>query len=262
MIPQAHIFLLHPQLQQPIPAEGTPVGKPLQIGARLAEKFQLHLLKFPDTEDEVAGSDFIPEAFAHLGHAEGQLFAGGALHVLEVDENALGGFRPQIHLVFRILGDALMGAEHQVELADIGKIVAAAVGAADVMLLDEFHHPLIAPAVRDGTVEILDQLVGAMTAFAVPAIHQRVGESAHMAGSHPHLPVHQDGAVQPDIGGAFLNEFLPPCALDVVFQLHAQRAVIPGVGETAVDIRAGIDEAAALTERDDFLHGFVRVVHV
>ena len=132
------------------------------------------------------------------------------------------------------------------------RIVAAAVRAGDAVLPDEFHHLLIGPAVGHGAVVILNQLVGAMPAFTVPAIHQRIGKPAHMTGGDPYFPVHQDGAVQPDIGGAFLDELLPPGALNVVFQLHSQWAVIPGVGQAAVDIRAGIDKAAALAERNDF----------
>ena len=63
-------------------AEGAPVVEPLQIGAGLAEELQLHLLELPGTEDEVAGGDFIAEGLADLADAEGQLLAGGTLHIL------------------------------------------------------------------------------------------------------------------------------------------------------------------------------------
>ena len=99
-----------------------PIGKPFQVGVGLAEELQLHLLKLPDTEDEVAGGDLVAEALADLGNAEGQLFPGGALHVLEVDEDALGGFGPEIDLALGVLGHALEGLEHQVELTDLGEI--------------------------------------------------------------------------------------------------------------------------------------------
>ena len=57
----------------------------------------------------------------------GQLFAGGALDVGEVDKDALRGLGAQVNLVFRVLGDALEGLEHQVELADVGEVLLAAV---------------------------------------------------------------------------------------------------------------------------------------
>ena len=41
--------------------------------------------------------------------------------------------------------------------------------------------------------------------------------------------------------------------------LHAQGAVVPGVGQAAVDLRAGEHKAAALTQGDDFFHGFLGV---
>ena len=57
-----------------------------------------------------------------------------------------------------------------------------------------------------------------------------------MAGGHPGLGVHEDGGVQTHVVGVLLHEFLPPGLLDVVLQLHAQGAVVPRVGQAAVDL--------------------------
>ena len=43
----------------------------------------------------------------------------------------------------------------------------------------------------------------------------------------------------------------PPLLLDVLLQLHAERAVVPGGAGAAVDLAGGEDEAAALAEGDD-----------
>jgi hypothetical protein len=86
--------------------------------------------------------------------------------------------------------------------------------------------------------EVLDELVRAEALVALAAVHERVGEAAQMAGGHPGLRVHQDGGVQTHVVGVLLHEFLPPGALDVVLELHAQRAVVPGVGKAAVDFAA------------------------
>jgi len=43
----------------------------------------------------------------------------------------------------------------------------------------------------------------------------------------------------------------PPLALDVLLQLHPERAVVPGRAGTAVDLPAGEDEPPALGEADD-----------
>ncbi len=85
--------------------------------------------------------------------AEGQLLAGGALDVVEVDEDALGRLGTQVHGVLRVLGDALEGLEHQVELADVGQVVLAAGGAGDVVLLDEVLHLALAEGV-DGLAQL------------------------------------------------------------------------------------------------------------
>ena len=244
-------------------AEGAPVLEPLQISAGLAEKFQLHLLELPDTEDEVAGGDLVAESLAHLAHAEGQLAPGGALGVDEVGEDALRRLRPQIHGVLGVLGDALERLEHQVELPDVGEIVLAAAGAGDVVLLDEVLHLLLGEGI-DGlgqlhavlAAPILNELVRPEPLLALPAVHQRIGEAGQMAAGHPGLGVHEDGGVLPHVVGILLNELLPPRLFDVVLQLHAQRTVVPGVGQTSVNFRAGKDEAPVFAQSHDLVHGF------
>ena len=107
MVPETQVLVLHVQIQQPLVAEVSPVLKPLQIGAGLAEELQLHLLELTGAEGEVARRDLIAEGLADLADAEGQLPAGGTLDVVEVDKNALGRFRTQIDGIFRILRNAL-----------------------------------------------------------------------------------------------------------------------------------------------------------
>ena len=108
---------------------------------------------------------------------------------------------------------------------------------------------------------VLDELVGAEALLTLLTVHQRIGEAAQMAGGHPGLGVHQDGGVQTHVVGVLLDELLPPGLLDVVLQLHTQGAVVPGVGQAAVDLGAGEDEAAALAQGDDLLHGLFGVFH-
>ena len=237
VVPQAQVLVLQADAQQPVVAEGPPILEPLQVGSGLAEELQLHLFKLPDTENEVAGGDFVAEGLADLAHAEGQLAAGGALGVDEVGENALGRLGPQIHGVLGILGDALERLEHQVELADIGEIMLAAGGAGDVVLLNEILHLLLGERV-DGLGQlhffllapVLDELVGPEALLALPAVHQRIGEAGQMAAGHPGLGVHEDGGILPHVVGILLDKLLPPGPFHVIFQLHAQRTVVPGVG--------------------------------
>ena len=197
-----------------------------------------------------------------------KLPAGGALGVDEVGEDALRRLRPQIHGVLGILGDALERLEHQVELTDIGEVVLAAAGAGDVVLLDKVLHLLLGEGV-DGLAEleavlvapVLDELVGAEALLALLAVHQRIGEAGQMAAGHPCLGVHEDGGILSHVVGVLLHEFLPPGLFDVVLQLHAQRTVVPGVGKAAVDLAAGEDDAAVLTQSHDLVHGLFGVFH-
>ena len=250
-------------------AEGAPVVEPLQIGAGLAEELQLHLLELADTENEVARRDLVAEGLTDLTHAEGQLAAGGALGVDEVGEDALGRLRPQVHGVLGVLGDALERLEHQVELPDVGEVMLAAGGAGNVPVLDEVLHLLLGEGV-DGlgqghavlAAPVLDELVGAEALFALLAVHQGVGEAGQMAAGHPGLGVHEDGGVLTHVVGVLLHELLPPRPLDVVLQLHAQRAVVPGIGKAAVDLGACEDNAAVFAQRHDLIHGLFGVFHM
>ena len=261
VIPQTQVFLLHPQVHKPLAAVVLPVGEPFQIGAGLHEELQFHLLEFPGPEDEVAGGDFVTEAFPYLGHPKGDLLAAGALDVHKVDKDALGSLRPEVEGAFAVLGGALEGLEHEVELADGGKVLLAAVGAFDVMLRHKGFHPVKFPALGGGAGLVLDKLVGPVPGLALLAVHQGIRKSPHMAGGHPDLGVHQDGAVQAHIVGALLDKALPPGPFYVVLKLHPQRAVVPGVGQAAVDLAPGVDKAPPLAEGDDGIHGFFRIFH-
>ena len=75
-----------------------------------------------------------PITMEMAAHAEGQLAAGGALDVGEVHKNALRRLGTEIAGGGGVLGDTDLGLEHQVELADGGKVVLAAVGADHVLV--------------------------------------------------------------------------------------------------------------------------------
>ena len=75
MIPGPHFFRLNAQVLKPVNAILLPVCKPLQIRSRLAEKFQLHLLKFSGPECKVAGRNLIPEGFSDLTDTEGKFLS-------------------------------------------------------------------------------------------------------------------------------------------------------------------------------------------
>ena len=137
------------------------------------------------------------------------------------------------------------------------------------MLLDKLLHFGLREGVdglrqfiADFLAPVLDDLIGAEALMALTAVHQRIGKSTEVAGGDPGLGIHQDGGVQTDVVAVLLDELLPPGPLDVVLQLHAERTVVPGVGEAAVDLAAGKNKAAVLAEGNDFVHCFFRVFHL
>ena len=90
---------------------------PLFIRARLAEEFKLRLLKFARAEDKGLGRDFVAEALSYLGDAEWNFDPCGIEDVSEIDEDALGGLRTQIHQHRIIDVCAHLGFKHQPETA-------------------------------------------------------------------------------------------------------------------------------------------------
>ena len=181
------------------------------------------------------------------------------MDVEEVDEDALRGLGTQIQRADRVFGDALEGLEHQVELPDAREVALAAYGAGDLMIGDVlFHHGVVpsGDALFDALALhiVLDEVVRAVAGLAVFAVHQRIGKASDVSAGYPYVGVHQDRAVDAGIERIFLHEFLPPSAFDVVFEFDAERAVVPSIGEPAVDLAAREDEASALAQGDEFIH--------
>ena len=82
---------------------------------RLDEKFQFHLLELTRAKGEIARLDFVAKRFADLANAERHFLARDFQHVLELREDGLRGFRPEISDVVLALHRPDVGLEHQVE---------------------------------------------------------------------------------------------------------------------------------------------------
>ena len=166
MVACTHLVFFDTKVLQPVDTELTPVLEPVKIGSRFAEELQLHLLELSGTEGEVTRSDLVTEGFSDLSDSEGNFLSGGSLYILEVYEDTLCGLRTEIYRILCILGHALEGFEHQVELTDVCEIVFSAGGAGDLVLFDEVLHFFLAPGIHgilklDVVVcaEVLDKLV-------------------------------------------------------------------------------------------------------
>src|SRR5215212_7563393 len=96
-------------------------------------------------------------------------------------------------------------------------------------------------------------LVGAPAALAVATIDHWVDKGLLVAGILPDQPIHQDGRVEALHIVALVYVGAPPILRDVVLQLDTQRAIVEDTLEPAVDLGAGIDEAAPLGQRNDLI---------
>ena len=267
VVAKTEVFFFYVKAEKPIVAIASPILEPLKVGVGLAEELKLHLLKLANTEDEVTGRDLVAEGLTNLANTEGKLAACSSLNSLEVYEYTLCGFGTEVNFAARILGNTLMSLEHKVKLTDIGKIGLAAAGTGYVIVANVSEERLTVHSlnVNVGYVVfayvVLNELVRSVAHLACLAVDKRIVKGCNVTGSHPNLGVHKNSRVKTYVVGILLNKLFPPSALDVVFHLNAERTVVPRVCKSAIDLRAGEDESACLTKRDDFVHCFFCVFH-
>ena len=191
-----------------------------------------------------------------------------ALYIHKVHKDTLCGLGTEVNGILGILGHTLECLEHQVELSDIGEVVLSAGRARNIVVFDEGFHLSLGESIY-GLFEnmtclgapIFYQFIRAESLFALAAVHKRIREASEMSRSDPRLGIHEDRRILTDVIWIFLNEFFPPCAFDVVFQLNSERAIVPCVGKSAVNFRSGKDKAAVFAQCDDLFHCFFFVVH-
>ena len=99
----AQVALAEAVAQVPRDSLLDPVREPLRRLGRRDEVLHLHLLELERAEDEVPGRDLVAERLADLRDAERRLAARDLGDVLEVDEDALRGLRPQVRVLARLL---------------------------------------------------------------------------------------------------------------------------------------------------------------
>src|SRR2546426_2402638 len=103
-----------------------PTSMPLFIGAGHDEKLNFHLLEFANAKDKILRCDLVAVRLADLSNAKRQLPVGGIENVLEVYENTLRGFGPEIGDVLVIFDRSDCCFEHQIERTRFSQIVEAA----------------------------------------------------------------------------------------------------------------------------------------
>ncbi len=222
-----------------------PVLVPLGVGAGLDEELHLHLLELARAEDPVLRRDLVAEALADLADAERRLLARGAEDVREVDEDALRGLGAEVVHALLVVDGAEEGLEEAREVLRLGP----GSGLAGVRVLD------VGESV-DGRVAVLrlvrlEEVVGAIALVGVQRLDERVAEDLDVAGRLPHAAGQDHRGVEAHDVVAAVDHGLPPLALDVLLQRHAERPVVPRGARAAVDLTRLEDEPAPLGEVDD-----------
>ena len=189
---------------------------------RVAEPFHFHLLKLAASENVVPRGHFVAKGLSDLRDSKGQLDPHRVADVGVVQENPLGRLGTQVGLGVVILNRPDVRGKHQVEFA-------------------RFAEGSVLPATRAGFQVF--QMIGAEAGAAVGAIDFQIVESGGMPRGLPCFWVLDDGRIHSDdlqrvsVGsyrGAF-DHVSPPAVAEVVFQLHAERAVVPEPVDSPVD---------------------------
>ena len=249
MLVVAQVIRVDAEIGVPRGANVDPVLMPLLVGSGFDEELHLHLLELTGTEDEVPRRDLVAERLTCLRDAEWRLLAGTGEHVLEIDENALGGLGTQVVQTRLILDGAEVGLKHHVEVSGFGPLpLVAAVGTVDLLERDGIRvgDPVL------GCVALL-QMISAHPLVTRQALSQRVVEHSDVSRGHPHLTRQDDRGVKTNDVIAAGDHGTPPLPLDVLLKLDAEWAVIPRSTGAAIDLPTRENESASLTEVDDIV---------
>ena len=175
----------------------------------------------------------------------GGFFRARGHDIEEVDENALRGLRPEVVETLVGLDGAEERLEHHVELAGRRKsTLRAAVRAVDV------GQAVVGQVAVLGLVGLLE-VIGPEAVVAVEALGQRVVKRLDMARRPPDLGGEDHRGIKSDDIVATGHHGPPPRSPDVLLQLDAQRAVVPGRPGPAVDLAGRVDETATFREIHD-----------
>ena len=217
------------------------------------------MFEFTGTESEVSGGDFVTEGFPHLSDTERHSHTGGALYVCEIHEDTLCRFGTKVHRVCRIFRYTLEGFKHQIKFTNGREIGVSANRTNDFMFGDERFQGVVIHCLNLDVQAlflyvVFYEVIRSVASFTGLAVHKRIGESAEVSGRFPRACIHQNSTIYPRVVGIFLYEFLPPSFLDVIFQLYAQRTVVPRVCESAVDFATGENESSVFAKGNEFFH--------
>ena len=176
----AEVFWVNAQVHVPIPAGLEPVLVPLFVRSWFDEEFHLHLLELTGAEDEVARRNFVTERFADLTDAKRWLLTRTALHVGEVDEDSLSGFRTQVVHARFVFDRTKLSAQQPVEFTRLSPLsLGSTVGARDVGETI-FRLAILA------RFKFFFELVGTKALVTRQTLRQWVNECVDVTRGHPH----------------------------------------------------------------------------
>src|SRR6185369_16316982 len=228
---QKEILAIDTEGAKPLEVLFDPIVHELRVlGGWRDEILHLHLLELASSQNEVSRRHFVAERLTDLRDTERQFTPHRRLHIQEVDEYALSGFRPQISQRGGIIicNRAQFRLQHGVERPGFGPV-----------------------ARTTGRTLVIGNLVGAKTAFALAAIDQPIIKRRLVTRVLPNETIENDRRVDTLDIVTFVDKPAPPGLLDVIAELDAKWAIIPRTAESAINFGRRENKTSPLGERND-----------
>ena len=255
MIVETEMFLCNAEIHIILMTVVFEILVKIGIRALLTEGLELHLLELDRSESEVARGDLISESLTDLTDAERELSPHATLYIQVVNIFALRVFGTKINNALCIVRNSPVCLEHKIKFSDVRKIMFTAVRTWNRMSLDVIKHLLLRHTVRMSLrVKIVDELVCSVTHFALLTVKKRVGETGNVTACLPNFRVHKYVRINLIAVLSFLNKTLSPGVLDIVFKSCSERAVIPCVCKTAVNIAACKNKSSVFAKGNNLVH--------
>src|SRR6185369_2251116 len=228
---QKEILAIDTEGAKPLEVLFDPIVHELRVlGSWRNEILHLHLLELASSQNEVSRRDFVAERLTDLCDTKRQFAPHGRLHIQEVNEYALSGFRPQISQRGRIVicNRAQFGLQHGVDRPRFGPVARAT-----------------------GRTLVVDNLVGSKAAFALAAIDQPIIKRRLVTRVLPDKTIENDRRVDALDVVTFVDEPAPPGLFDVIAELDAEWAIVPGAAEAAINFGRRENKTSPLGERNN-----------
>ena len=151
--------------------------------------------------------------------------------------------------------------EHKVEFTNccIFSFFASTSWTVDVFINESFHFFMTHCINRFVCCKIIcctpvfNQFICTVSSLTFKTVNHWIREAVNMTRSLPCCVMLENCRIKTNYIIVKLSHVMPPCILNVAFEIYAQRTVIPGTSLSTIDFRSLINKTTSFTKRNDFV---------